>query len=340
MISGCQMEKRSLLVFDLDGVLVDVSRSYRETVRKTARLFFKGARGFEFLPDPLFHLDELARVKRRGGLNNDWDLTFRVISMLFSMVETSDAAPPVGEDHWQFHRETVSAWDVTPLADFLSSKPGGLVSLSEPDSRANASVGRFYQRDVGEGNIIKQIFQEIYLGGDLFRATYGMVPRAYDGEGCIFRERPLVEVETLSRLKSAHSMAIATGRPGSEAEFALNVNGLSEFFNVVFTLDDCLAEEKARAQAGKGEGSLSKPDPFMLDAIVERLPVVPAKLYYVGDMPDDMIAALRSSHTFIPVGVTGTGPDSGAAAKALIDAGAEFLIGGVEELEGVLRTWP
>lgn len=340
MIPGCPMEKRSLLVFDMDGVLVDVTQSYRETVRKTARSFFKGARGFQFLPDPLFPLDELAEVKRRGGLNNDWDLSFRVISMLFSMVEASDAAPPVGTDYWHSHRETVSTWDVTPLADFLSSKQRGLAGLPEPDIRANACVGRFYQRDVGEGNIIKQIFQEIYLGGDLFRATYGMVPRAHDGEGFIFRERPLVGVETLSRLGSAHMMAIATGRPGSEAEFALNVNGLSGFFDVVFTLDDCLAEEKARAQTGKGGGSLSKPDPFMLDAIVERLPVVPARLYYVGDMPDDMIAALRSSHGFVPVGVTGTGPDSGAAAKALIEAGAEFLIGGVEELEGVLRTWP
>ena len=340
MIPGCPMENRSLLVFDMDGVLVDVTQSYRETVRKTARLFFKGARGFEFLPNPLFPLDELAEVKRQGGLNNDWDLAFRVISMLFSMVETSDKAPPVGKDYWNLHRESVSAWDVTPLADFLTTKQRGLAGLPAPNTRANACVGRFYQRDVGEGNIIKQIFQEIYLGGDLFRATYGMAPRAHDGEGCIFRERPLVGIETLSRLGSNHIMAIATGRPGSEADFALNVSGLKCFFDVVLTLDDCLAEEKARAKAGKEGGSLSKPDPFMLDTIIERLPVVPARLYYVGDMPDDMIAALRSSHGFVPVGVTGTGPDSGAAAKALIEAGAEFLIGGVEELAEILRTWP
>ena len=65
------MDKQSLIVFDMDGVLIDVSGSYRETVRKTARLFFTGARGFDKLPDPLFSLKDLAKIKQSGGLNND-----------------------------------------------------------------------------------------------------------------------------------------------------------------------------------------------------------------------------------------------------------------------------
>ncbi|MCL5807999.1 MAG: hypothetical protein M1418_05570 [Deltaproteobacteria bacterium] len=47
------MKLPKLIVFDMDGVLIDVSGSYRETVRKAARLFFAGAKGFESLPDPL-----------------------------------------------------------------------------------------------------------------------------------------------------------------------------------------------------------------------------------------------------------------------------------------------
>ena len=56
------MKPRGLIVFDMDGVIVDVSKSYRETVRQTARLFFQGARGWSELPDPLFSLSDLARV--------------------------------------------------------------------------------------------------------------------------------------------------------------------------------------------------------------------------------------------------------------------------------------
>ena len=78
------MRSQRLLVFDMDGVIIDVSRSYRDTIRQTARLFFKGAHSWENLPDPLFPLSDLARVKQSGGLNNDWDLTFLVISLLFA----------------------------------------------------------------------------------------------------------------------------------------------------------------------------------------------------------------------------------------------------------------
>ncbi|TET77606.1 MAG: TIGR01548 family HAD-type hydrolase, partial [Candidatus Heimdallarchaeota archaeon] len=37
------MKSKRLIVFDMDGVIIDVSKSYRDTIRQTARLFFKGA---------------------------------------------------------------------------------------------------------------------------------------------------------------------------------------------------------------------------------------------------------------------------------------------------------
>ena len=52
---------KNLIVFDMDGVIVDVSESYRDTVRQTARLFFKGAPDWDSLPDPLFSLARSCR---------------------------------------------------------------------------------------------------------------------------------------------------------------------------------------------------------------------------------------------------------------------------------------
>jgi phosphoglycolate phosphatase-like HAD superfamily hydrolase len=39
----------------------------------------------------------------------------------------------------------------------------------------------------------------------------------------------------------------------------------------------------------------SKPHPFLLDALAEGLDERVDRKYYVGDMPDDMQAALRSA---------------------------------------------
>ena len=70
------MKPKKLIVFDMDGVLIDVSNSYRATVRQTAGLFFSLAGHADELPEPLFDLPDLAEVKQSGGLNNDWDLSF------------------------------------------------------------------------------------------------------------------------------------------------------------------------------------------------------------------------------------------------------------------------
>ena len=53
------------VLFDMDGVLVDVSRSYRLAVQQTVEFFLKQTITY----------NEIQAYKNRGGLNNDWDLT-------------------------------------------------------------------------------------------------------------------------------------------------------------------------------------------------------------------------------------------------------------------------
>ncbi len=58
-----------LLVFDMDGVLVDVTESYRESIRQTVRHFT----GREITPA---YIQDL---KNEGGWNNDWALSHKII---------------------------------------------------------------------------------------------------------------------------------------------------------------------------------------------------------------------------------------------------------------------
>jgi len=57
------------LIFDIDGVLVDVSQSYRQAIQKTVENFTG------YYPTP----EEIQKYKERGGLNNDWDLSEAII---------------------------------------------------------------------------------------------------------------------------------------------------------------------------------------------------------------------------------------------------------------------
>ncbi|GMT48942.1 MAG: haloacid dehalogenase [bacterium] len=54
-----------LLIFDIDGVLVDVRNSYRLAIEKTV----------EYYSQTEVHPNEIQKLKDESGFNNDWDLT-------------------------------------------------------------------------------------------------------------------------------------------------------------------------------------------------------------------------------------------------------------------------
>jgi HAD superfamily hydrolase (TIGR01548 family) len=60
---------RPILVFDMDGVLVDVSESYRATIVETVRYFTGTEVPGEFVQE----------YKNRGGWNNDWALSQQIV---------------------------------------------------------------------------------------------------------------------------------------------------------------------------------------------------------------------------------------------------------------------
>ncbi len=319
----------------MDGVIMDVSASYRDVVRQAAGLFFKPARGAEKLPDPLFELSDLAAVKQSGGLNNDWDLTFEVINLLFSLVDKPGA--PASRDPWSRYRETIGRCDVASMVKFLQSTNRPIVSLLKQHGRyQDRFVDSLYQGDVGSGNIIKQIFQEIYLGEELFRSTYHLESAVYRGEGFILREKVLIDRQLLKELAAENALAIATGRPRAEAEYPLKHFKLNQFFSLILTLDDCLSEEKRIFEQEGRTVSLSKPNPFMLDAIVRKSREPFDSFYYVGDMPDDMLAAARSEANCKGIGILISAPDKESLKKDLMGAGADYIVDSFEGLKKII----
>jgi len=62
-------EKGKAILFDMDGVLVDVSKSYRTAIQKTAEFFTKQE----------VTKEQIQEFKMKGGFNDDWDLTQAII---------------------------------------------------------------------------------------------------------------------------------------------------------------------------------------------------------------------------------------------------------------------
>jgi HAD superfamily hydrolase (TIGR01548 family) len=331
-----KMKAKRLIVFDMDGVIVDVSGSYRETVRQTARLFFKEASSWDDLPDPLFSLTDLARVKQSGGLNNDWDLTFLVINLLFTLVDGSiDCEDP---NPWSRYYKMIRRFDVAALAQFLNSTKKPITKLLEKKGKQRHEFPTsLYTGDVGSGNIIKQIFQEIYLGKDLFESTYNIPAKVYYEKGYINREKLLIDKSILDSLSKNNILAIATGRPKAEADYPLDLFGLRKFFPVIYSLDDCLREEQKIFELKKRKVSFSKPNPFMLDAIEEIYGDNVSEFYYIGDMPDDMMAASKSRAGFVAIGILVSSSEKESLKEDLLRAGADYIIEDFEHLKRIVE---
>jgi phosphoglycolate phosphatase-like HAD superfamily hydrolase len=319
------MENKNLIVFDMDGVLIDVSKSYRDTVRETARLFFNIARSSECLPEPLFPLTDLAAIKQSGGLNNDWDLSCFIINLLFQTVENVHLSK--SEDPWKRYQGTIGQCDMSMLSEFLGSTEIPLTTLREKYGEyKNPFIYSLYEGNVGRGNIIKQIFQEIYLGTALFKSTYNLTPQFHRKKGYIHRETLLIDKPILEKLAQTHILAIATGRPRSEAAYPLGHFNLKTYFRTVYSLEDCLEAEESILRKEGTSVSLSKPDPFMLDCIAQEQNERLNALYYIGDMPDDMIAARRSRAGYHGIGFLQSAPDKAGLRKVLLEAGADHII--------------
>jgi len=67
-VSDLGTQRAQMLVFDMDGVLVDVTESYRETIVKTV----------EHFTGKTISRDSIQEYKNQGGWNNDWLLSQKI----------------------------------------------------------------------------------------------------------------------------------------------------------------------------------------------------------------------------------------------------------------------
>ncbi len=73
-----------VLIFDMDGVLIDVSGSYRKTIQRTIQIYLETCLGFARNRGSWITNEEISLFKSAGGFNNDWDLTSGLLLFLLS----------------------------------------------------------------------------------------------------------------------------------------------------------------------------------------------------------------------------------------------------------------
>ena len=330
-----------IIIFDMDGTLVDVTQSYRETTPLAATRYLAL---LGITPPPLTG-DVYERFKLMGGFNDDWDLTAGLLEVL---VAGLPPALPLPERAWADQDSLVTALQVsaTPLAGIRPPIPewapliarvqaagGGFEGLRQVLQRHNAHLV-WRTGDAATTDLVECIFSEIYLGEQLFAKGYGFPARYHSGPGLIERERLLISQTTLAALSRYARLGVATGRTRFEADYPLAHLDLAPFFEVVTTLDDAEA-----AQTPEGP-SLKKPHPYLLQRAADTLDPPdkraghPRIAAYVGDAPDDIIAARQANgpRCWIAIGLA----DDPDLRSHYLGLGADLVLAHPDELLDVL----
>ena len=299
---------RGGVMFDIDGVLVDVRSSYIDCIRKTVNLYLQKIMLVPAYAGALLSRDDVNAFKLLGGLNNDWDTVYAILLYLQAQVEKGPRK-----------------WEILSL-----KKLRGLLHLKKLANSVPKPCGLApFKKLIKDQGLIsyalaKDMFQENYLGEKLFAKDEKRPPLFSRAKGLIHLEKLFFKKPLLRKLRAMHfDLGIVTGRTRFEAEYVLKRFGIRKFFKALITHDDVAAAEK------KSGRILRKPHPFPVLACARKIgpggrpgPIRPGQLgqaairglvrqartdgsgrhprrdhigqrsfVYVGDLPDDIRAA-------------------------------------------------
>lgn len=262
------------IIFDIDNVLIDTRKSYLDAIRWTVEIFLTHGKVPLFTPVPkeeqpsLLSLEDIHQFKLLGGFNDDWDCCYGLLVYLLNL--------------------PVSSHSLKDLKKAMNLKKF-VASVTEKPLHVNGITKLFKRPPSVKIETISRIFQEVYLGKDLFQRTQNLACKYWRKKGLIHKEKFIFRKSQLQKMKEQGlKLGIATGRPRFEAVFSLEAFGILSYFDAITTMDEVKKEEK------KQQRSLRKPHPFSLLQTAEALKVKKGKLLYVGDLPDDVMAANKA----------------------------------------------
>ncbi|HDP69867.1 MAG TPA: hypothetical protein ENN38_03540 [Actinobacteria bacterium] len=252
-------KKIDSLVLDIDGVILDVTSSFRVAITKTTQFYFKNILkwpGEAILISP----EETQLFKLAGGFNNDWELTYAVIA--FYLGKSVSLSSQDLNVLWKKGRSLKGfTKEIKRLGGGIASAEDIILSDSEYKGRIKALWNR---------NLIKQIFQEFYAGMDWCEKLYGFSPEFIKEKGLLNKEKVIISKDLVEKFYP--KVSVITGRIKEEAEVALEKANLSNVISFEKVLSD--------------DGGIRKPNPKMLVSLSDKMNTGVG--VYVGDTPDDL----------------------------------------------------
>ena len=252
------------IIFDCDGVLIDIKKSYDETIIKTTQYVLKHLAKIDSSIDVDFKI--IDGFKSTGGFNDEVDLTYAAIISLVAAKKLN-------------LNPTIFIFNVIKNSDFT-----GIVSVEKYiENQINISEIKKQLSYPGthHDNPLYQIFDQIFYGPKLYQKLFNKTSN-FSNIGLIEQDDVILNDVLFEKLQKKFNSKIAmvTGRGKESVRYSLK--SLLLKFNLGNSM---FLEDEPR--------ELAKPNPQSLLNSINGMNC--SSTLYVGDSMEDFIMAKRTS---------------------------------------------
>ena len=298
------------IIFDCDGVLIDVTKSYDTTINKTISYVLKEIANI-IVDTPLTN-EILLRFKSTGGFNDEIDITYAGILCFI-------AAEKLNKDPTELILDVLNNADDSGIAYIENF-------LSEIDAGISDVKARLGYPSTEKNDLIHSTFDQLFFGPELYSKIFQKKSK-FSEKGFIENDNVIVNSDLIEVLKKKFNdkIAIVTGRG-----FNAISSSLKEILNKFNVENSVFLEDEPR--------DLAKPNP---QSLIRSMKGLDSKnCLYVGDSMEDMILAQKASElgfqaTFC--GIYGSGKLPEVKKNMFIDKNVPFILESINFLPKALN---
>jgi HAD superfamily phosphatase len=249
------------IIFDIDGVLVDVKKSYDEAIIKTVQFILTKSFNTNLANFPF--QDMISKLRNTGGFNNDIDTAYSIVLIILYCIFINKMN--IDKTVQVFHS----------ILEELDDKGKDSVE-KELEKIGNITSITKELRYLSNGDTISTLFNEIFYGPILYKKRFNKEPIYYFDEPLINKDILIIKESTIRLLsqKFNGNLGLISGRSKIASYFTLN--SLIDYFN-----------ENACVFLEDEDREFSKPNAFSLRKVFDNLKLTSA--LYVGDSIADLL---------------------------------------------------
>jgi phosphoglycolate phosphatase-like HAD superfamily hydrolase len=297
------------LIFDCDGVLIDITKSYDQAIITTTKYILET---FTTITDSIdIDFKIIDGFKSTGGFNDEVDLTYAAI---LSIV----AAKKLKKDQTEFIFNVIKNSDSTGIKSvetFLKKQ----IDISE-------IIDQLSYPGSHKENILYQIFDQLFYGPKLYSKLFKNSskfpePGLIENDDVIFNDNLSEKLQK----KFGKQISMVTGRGKESVSYSLkNLLGKFDLKNSVFL------EDESR--------DLAKPNP---QALINSINGMNSKsCLYIGDSMEDFLMAKKTTvlgHKTTFCGIIGTSKNPQEKLKLFEQNEAILVLDSIKLLPKVLN---